>query len=262
MFFNPWTFLFEVLNFLVLVIILKRLVYDPLHRAIDARRAAIAREEAAAEEAHQQALTMQQQLVAELAAIERQRERMLQQAHETIAEERARAQAAFAEDTARQRAATERDLADLRQRAVAELREDLVKMSVEVVERLLREIADTTLHQQLCHHLVAELQDDAGGASPPALTGPADGASVVIEAGQEIDSATLDQLTTAVSARLGRAISPQVQSNPGLIAGARLQIGGQVWDASLAGLLDESKAALRKEVRNGATRDPAPRGGR
>ncbi len=51
MVFNVWTFLFQVVNFLVLVAILRWLLYSPLREAIDRRREANAKAQADAEAA-------------------------------------------------------------------------------------------------------------------------------------------------------------------------------------------------------------------
>ncbi len=53
--FNIWTFLFEVVNFVVLAYILHRLLYRPLREAIDRRRAEIAQTQAEAEQARAEA---------------------------------------------------------------------------------------------------------------------------------------------------------------------------------------------------------------
>ena len=55
MIFNVWTFLFEVVNFLVLVYVLHRLLYRPLREAIDRRREANAKAQADARKARQEA---------------------------------------------------------------------------------------------------------------------------------------------------------------------------------------------------------------
>src|SRR5271169_2891842 len=73
MIFNVWTFLFEVVNFLVLVYVLHRLLYRPLHEAIDRRREANAKAQADAEKARHEATTLKQQLDTQMAALEDER---------------------------------------------------------------------------------------------------------------------------------------------------------------------------------------------
>ncbi len=89
--FNIWTFLFEIVNFVVLAYILHRVLYRPLRAAIERRRAAIAQAQADAEKARDEALAMQKQLESQLADTERQRHEALQKTRELAEAERAAA---------------------------------------------------------------------------------------------------------------------------------------------------------------------------
>ena len=54
-------------------------------------------------------------------------------------------------------------------------------------------------------------------------------------------------MTAAVGEMLGTARPLKYEVNPGLVCGSRLRIGGRVWDATVAGYLDEATAALKGE---------------
>src|SRR4051812_21431663 len=100
--FNGWTFLFEVLNFVVLAAMLHWLLYRPLRDAIDRRRAADARVREEAEKARAEATEMCRHLEGLLADQEKERQKLLHQAHEQAEAERTRI-VAEAEATARRR---------------------------------------------------------------------------------------------------------------------------------------------------------------
>src|SRR5581483_11699946 len=110
------TFLFQLVNFLVLLYILRRFVYAPLYRMIDERRAAIARATEQAQEAEREAQAVRAEVLKERDAIERERARMIEEARAAMVEERQRAEAASAEEGAREQARLERELAEMRQR--------------------------------------------------------------------------------------------------------------------------------------------------
>src|SRR5450759_3028539 len=97
--FNLWTFLFEVLNFLVLAFVLHRLLYRPLHQAIDARRAGIEQAQADAEAARKQANDMHAELKNQVAALDEQRRQVLAEAHGQAEAERTRLLAAADQET-------------------------------------------------------------------------------------------------------------------------------------------------------------------
>src|SRR6185437_10735734 len=88
MIFNVWTFLFQVVNFLVLVAILRWLLYRPLREAIDRRREADARAQADAEAAHQRAEATQHTLDQRLADLEHGREVAIREARDRAEAER------------------------------------------------------------------------------------------------------------------------------------------------------------------------------
>ncbi len=100
MIFNVWTFLFEVVNFLVLVYVLQRLFYRPLHEAIDRRREANAKAQADAQKAGQEAAALKQQLNTRLAALDQERQELIRAAREQTEADR-KATIAEAERAAR-----------------------------------------------------------------------------------------------------------------------------------------------------------------
>ena len=62
-----------------------------------------------------------------------------------------------------------------------------------------------------------------------------DGDGAVLETASSLDSTATQEVTDAVEAVVGRKVKLAVEVKPALLAGARLRIGGHVWDASLAG---------------------------
>src|SRR6516165_10785329 len=85
---NIWTFLFQVINFLVLVVVLQWLLYRPLRDAIDRRREANARAQADAEAARREAGALEATLSQQLAELEQKRGAVLREARERAETER------------------------------------------------------------------------------------------------------------------------------------------------------------------------------
>jgi len=86
--FNVWTFLFEMINFVVLAYVLHRLLYGPLRKAVEERRQASAAIEAEAQNARHEADALRGQVQAQLADIEVQRQVTVREAREQAAAER------------------------------------------------------------------------------------------------------------------------------------------------------------------------------
>ena len=236
--FNWWTFLFQLLNFLVLAYVLHRLLYQPLHQAIDERRRAEGQARAEAEAEQKQAQALQEELRQKLEVQERQRQEVLRQAHDQAAAERQKILAEAEQTVQRRQEEVRQALARESDEARRALRTELVSRAVDTAGRLLGEAADTTLNRQLALKL-AETLEGVPEAERRRLQEQGqmnDGA--LLETAFVLDDDTQQRISAAVTELAGRPVLPAVQTNPALLGGARLRLGGHVWDASLAGQLE------------------------
>jgi F-type H+-transporting ATPase subunit b len=245
MIFNIWTFLFQVINFLVLVAVLRWLLYRPLREAIDRRREANASAQADAEAARREAAALQAKLDQELADLERRREAVIREARERAEVERQSLLADTEGDIRRRREEVEQQFARERDEALRSLRAELVHSAVEMAGRILSEASDSALQRQLAGRLVEEL-----GRIPDEerrrLRGEwEDGEAAVVETAAELNGDSLRELGVAIKSLAGRPLDITVRVRPVLLGGVRLRIGGHVWDASIAGPLEELESSAK-----------------
>jgi len=232
--FNWWTFLFEALNFVVLVYVLHRLLYSPLRDAIDKRQQENVRAKTEAEQAHQAAAALQRQVREQLAAAEQQRQQLIHDAHEQAESERLKL-LALAEQAAQQRQDELRQaLEQERQEALKSLRGEVVAEALELTRRLLGQASDRTLHRQLILRLLETLSRLPESERERMRSDWQADEGAVLETAQELDNETLGQINEAVTSLVGKQVPLSSRTRPALISGLRLRIGGQVWDSSLA----------------------------
>jgi F-type H+-transporting ATPase subunit b len=236
---NIWTFLFQIVNFTVLAYVLHRLLYRPLHDAIDRRRQATVQAQAEAERATRDAEAMQVRLEAERAEADRQREKLLREAHRQAETEGQRVL-----DEARKRAGEQADeaqeqLAHQREEALGAVRNKIVQLALDLAERLLTQAAGTTLHRQLAARLVESLETASAEDRRRLLAGWTPEDPTVIETAEGLDRQSIDKISAAVAGLLGQPVKIKFALNSALISGVCLRLGGHVWDASLGGSLDE-----------------------
>jgi F-type H+-transporting ATPase subunit b len=239
--FNPWTFLFEVLNFLVLAFVLHRLLYRPLRESIDRRRDEEARARADAEKARAETAAMRRRLEEHEARLDQDRREMLQLVAADAEVARRKLLAEADEAARRRREEAEAAVARERSEALDALRGDLARVAVDFAERLLREACDASLHCQLALRL-AEALDNLPGDEREQLRRewqPEDG--VTAEAAADLDAATRERLAAAVTTMLRRPVTLAVVVRPELLGGVRLRVGGRVWDATLGTRLAEAR---------------------
>lgn len=236
--FNIWTFLFEILNFLVLAYILHRLLYRPLRNAIDERQAANARAQQQAEETRQAASKLQEELQKQRADLESERQQAIREARTQADTERQKLLHETEQTLRRHREEVHQSLDRERQEALRALRSEVVNQAIAVASRLVHEAADRTLQDQLTLRLVETLRalPEEEVQQLRKQWQPEDGA--VLESAAMPDAATLDALNEAIAKLLARPVTPAIQTRPGLLAGVRLRLGGDVWDATLAGQLE------------------------
>jgi F-type H+-transporting ATPase subunit b len=234
-----WTFLFQILNFVVVAFVLHWLLYRPLHEAIDRRRQAALDAQTKAEQALRDAESLQARLVVERDDAERQREELVRDAHR-----QAEAEGQRLLDDARRRARLQCDevrqqLAHEREEALAAVRQEIVELAVDLAQRFLTQSTDRTLHQQLISRLLASLESVSSDERRQLLIGWTAGDPAVIETAEDLDRESIDRITSAVATLVGQQIELEIKAKPGLISGACLRLGGHVWDASLSGPLDD-----------------------
>ena len=76
-----WNVAFQTINFLVLVFLLQRFLYKPILAVIDERKRKVAKEQEAAVTERQQAERLKQEYLDKLAALEDEKQGVLQLAH-------------------------------------------------------------------------------------------------------------------------------------------------------------------------------------
>jgi F-type H+-transporting ATPase subunit b len=247
--FNWWTFLFEALNFVVLAYVLHRLLYRPLREAIEKRRQANARAQEAAAKARQEAETLQQQLREQLAGAEQQRREVIHQAREQADGERQKLLAEAERAAQRRQQEVRQALEQERKEALNSLQQEVIDQAIALARRLLGEAAERTLHQQLALRLVQTLEQLPDSERAQLRAGWQSGDGPVLESAQALDARTLEQITAAASAIVGRPVSLAVHSRPELLGGVRLRLAGHLWDGSLAGQVAVANSSPGKDSR-------------
>lgn len=154
---NWSTFLLEVVNFLVLVWILKRFLYKPVLAAIARRKAAIDKTLSDAEAKREQAQALELQYQNRLADWEREKEGLRTALTEELRVQRERLtadlQKALEQEREKERVLAERRLAELKDRAA----EQGVAMGMQFTARLLDRIASPELEARLVTLVLEDL---------------------------------------------------------------------------------------------------------
>jgi F-type H+-transporting ATPase subunit b len=235
--FNVTTFVFEIVNFLVLLL-LGRFVYRPLRRGIAARRQALQEREAEAKRLSAEAASLKAELDGRAQAIDDLRAQALRDASVAAADERARILEQAREDAAADRARAQHLIEAEHESSEAAIRELAITHATSLAGKLLTQLAPEALQRALFEALLGEVEDQA-----TAWKGDGD-----LSPDEEVEVTWAKLPGEAELARLRAALQPLElvhREDPSLGAGAVLRYGHRVLDASTAGQLSAFRARAR-----------------
>jgi len=229
------TFLLQIINFLVLVWLLKRFLYRPVMDVIARRQQAIDQSVADARRTEANARTLQADYETRLAEQDAAHAAQLAKLAEDIALERQRRldklDAELATERDKRAALAARENAEQQRKADAAAH----RQASAFVTRLLGRLGDAHLDQRLLEMLV----DDLPGLSPSQLEGlqeaaMAPGTQVEIVSAHPLAPTARAALEQALGTQLGAMPAPTYRTDASLLAGLRVAIGPWLLAASLA----------------------------
>lgn len=231
---DPLTFIFEIVNFLVLLWLLKRFLYKPVQQAINQRQqqaaaalnAALAREQAAAEAlaTHTQALQDWQHakqhrenaLHAELAE---QRDKTLLSIQAAAQAEKQRLQSLAVQDQARQALA---------------MRQQAATLALQMSRHFLQRCAGHELDDLFVKLFLEDLSRVPGAQKEQLRQAVKGSGSVQLSSARPLSSAQQSTLQNALQEFLAAPLVCHFGIRADLISGLRIEIGAQVLHANLA----------------------------
>lgn len=235
--FDWTTFVLEVINFLVLVWILKHFLYRPVLDILDARQARISAETTRAEQLQRDAAALQQQYETRLAEWSKEREQARYQLEQELAQMRASGMENIKRSLADEEAKTRVRNAAMIASHEAELVRQAASDAYGNVAALLRRLASPSLTASITRMFQEDL-----AALPPddretlRKAGQSLGSDMKAEiaAAHPLDDGTLADIAQALSAAAGQPLEADFRLTPELIAGLRVAVGECLLHANLA----------------------------
>ena len=278
-----FTVIAQIINFLILVWLLKRFLYQPILRALDAREKRIAAELAAADEKEQEAEKERDKFRQKNDEFEQQRSVLLSGASEEAHAERQRLIAAArmeADDLRAQREeALKREYEDLR----AALSRRIGAEVFAIARKVLADLADTTLEAHMADAFIKRLrslslEEKASLASTtrrsvsalpstPAVTAAAapETAGILIRSAFDLPATQQNAIKAAIKEILETRIPVRFEARPDLISGIELIANGHkvTWNIAgyLASLEEEIGKLLKNPAEPGSEAEPEPESG-
>ena len=228
---NPTTFVLEVINFLILVALLKHWFYKPVLESIDRRRAAMAAEAAAAEALKAEAQALRQQYEDRLEAWEQERNQAREQLRQELRQEKELLKTDLEAEREKARAAGLRESESVR----AGYQTQALEQGAVFVSRLLARLARPEVEAGL----VEMALEDIASLDASVLGAVRSNGKVMVTSAFE--------LSPEQQRRLGSLLGPvDFERDPELLAGLRIEGGTRFLGANL-----RDELALFVEAANG-----------
>ena len=251
----------QIVNFLVLVWLLKRFLYAPITLAMARREARIEQRLAEARAAREEAEAEAAALRARRDEIEAEREAVLDAARHEAAELRDRLAALAEEDAAEARRAWAARLEDERAELLQGLRRRAGQHATELVRRILSDFAGQDLAEGLAAAFAERLAGLGDATRARLAQAAADGPdAALVESGVALPSPVRAQVTRAIHQQLRDGVAVEYRTDPGVVLGLRLTIGDQTLEWSAARHLDRFETAMTEDLEAAAAPAAAGRG--
>ena len=234
--------LFQIINFVVLLFILKRILYKPVKEIIEKRRNIIEKNISEAEKIKEEAMEIHARNQQEMEKLKELKRELTDKMKEEVEAEKG-VILADADKEAQKLIEKKQVLFDTEKRR---LETELKSQALEIVEtfcaRLLRDISNEDLHRALFTKFKAEI---------PRLTEDIKNAygdneiKIELLSAYPLSEADMKEIENEFTTRLNKKVSFEAVLDAGLIGGLRVRVLDKVYDASLKGQIQTFRDRLR-----------------
>jgi F-type H+-transporting ATPase subunit b len=241
--FDIWTFLFQIINFVVLLFILKRLLYKPIREIMDKRRRIIEKNVEDAEKTKIEAQELKRKYQEEMDKLKDVRILTFEKLQEEVEVERKKLMGR-AEEEAGKIIEKERAIFDTeKKRLETELKDKAIDTVCVFASRLLRDISDEELHSAIYRKLLKEVERITSDITK--IEKKDEPLTIEIITAYELSEEKLKGLQKTIESLISRKVNINQTIDKNLIAGIKIKVYDMVYDSSLSGQIDSLKLRLK-----------------
>jgi F-type H+-transporting ATPase subunit b len=244
-----FTVIAQIVNFVILLGLLKWLLFDRIVRAMDERQETIVARLNAAEEKQRAADERAERVARQRRQIDQRREEMLESARRNADQQRRQWQREAREEVDQLRQRWQHDLRRQQRQLVAAFSEQAADALLQTMRQALRELAGADLQQQTVQRFLqtlATLEEDTRRHLVEGMA--SDGAAVVVRSAAELSGESRDQIRQGLQKHLRDGISPSYEQSPELICGLELQAGQRAIGWNLGDYLSRFRETLEQAL--------------
>jgi F-type H+-transporting ATPase subunit b len=245
-----WTILFQIVNFAVLLYILKRLLYRPVREIMERRRQAVEQNMQVAEKKKREAEELQLEYDNKTKELERLKVETMERMKQEVEKKRIGLMDKAREDARAEGEKQKAIFATEKLKMDKAVRQKAVEAATSFSLKMLSDLSDRELHKRAFEKLlerVPEIASEMASAierrarEEEEAEGPL---RVQLITAYPAEEDELSGLRQKLKARLARDVEIKATVDSGLIAGAQLRADDKVYDSSLSGRVE----ALRRRL--------------
>jgi F-type H+-transporting ATPase subunit b len=242
--FNIWTLLFQIINFVVLLFILKRILYKPIREIIEKRRGHIAKTVEDAEKTKKEAQELKEKHEEELKKLKELQGQILEQTREEALKDRNKLLREAEKDAAKI-IEKEKALFDAEKRRVeAELKNKTIEIVSVFASNLLGDISDEELHKAIWRKFMkgcGEIISDISKIKETVET-----LNIYIVTAYPLPVDDIKFFQESIESHTAKKVSINTTVDKALIAGVRVKACDMIYDSSLAGQVNALALQLKE----------------
>lgn len=243
------TWIAQIVNFLILVVLLRIFLYDRVLQAIDERKRKLSSQRAEAESAKQEAEKQARKHQAELDALDERRSSLLSEAREQAEERRSELLREARQEVERAKSNWRKSLAREKQDFRQSFYREAGRQVCQTVRRVLADLAGTDLEERMIESFAARIaaaDAQEKGAMENALQQSKQGCTIV--SAQAMSNDTQDQLIQAMKKEFGDLGKIEFATSEELLCGVELRYDGRKISWSVASFLQELEAHISEAL--------------
>jgi F-type H+-transporting ATPase subunit b len=244
--FDLTTFLFQIINFIVLLFILKRLLYKPVREIIEKRRALIEKTVQDAGKTKEEALELREKYQREMAQLKDIRGQTLERLQEEVVEEKKRLLRTAEEEAGRVMEKEKAIFDTEKKRLQTELKDEAIDTVCVMAANLLKDLSDEELHKAAYRRLLKGLEEIVPDLSN--ITEKGEPLRVELASAYPLSGEDLGKFSATLEALLSMKVIVNTAIDEKLIAGTKLKAYDKVYNFSLSGQVDLFRRRLKETV--------------
>ncbi len=245
---NTGFLLSQIINFLLLFILLRMVLYKPILKMLDERRQRIAQSMEDAEKATEARQKAEEEYQSQMEKVAQERERLRAEMTAEVARERERL-LAQAQTDAEAVLADARARVDLeRERMLKELRGQVVALSIAAANKVIGEALDEQRQRRLVQEFFSGIQAGRVVILDEAELAGAAGQPARVTSALPLSAEEQATITKGLARQLRGEPKVEFAVDPAILGGLVIRIGDRMVDGSVAGQLTSLQARLKEQA--------------